>query len=328
MYLDAGIALSLSASLSRGVALERSVQTAIAKEVRGAAKAQAGFLPVSIDASVEGSRNSAVTENEVRMQTEESIFNGVRSALADAELLKSHSTAWPDTEWRVGDFVEFTPGKIVVPLVSAFARLRVIVESLVLATAELSSDSLTKRVPQLLALMRSEADETTDFDSGLALMNEMGEIARAIAKVLSQLEDEAESSGLIDIVMFESQQEEPRAIAVASLDRRYVDAKLLRRLGQGNFGVLGKVLRVPVEGTAFNAYRNSMLGATNQFPVLLNRFTEMLYQLPLIFGDSVFVADEDGNVRLDFVGSASAVSELRPLWLLPSLEVLPIAIYA
>jgi hypothetical protein len=46
VYLDAGIALSLSASLSRGVALERSVQTAIAKEATGALKGRGGLSPV------------------------------------------------------------------------------------------------------------------------------------------------------------------------------------------------------------------------------------------------------------------------------------------
>jgi hypothetical protein len=177
-------------------------------------------------------------------------------------------------------------------------------------------------------LCGKESDKSDDLDSVLSMVTELGEIARALARVLSQLEDEAGSSGLVDIVMFERQLDEPRAIAVASLDRDYVDTKLLRRLGQGNFGVLGKVLRVPQPGTAFNAYRNSMLGATNQLPVLLNRLTEQLYQLPLLLGDSVLVGDEEKHDRLDFVGSASAISELQPLWLLPSLEILPVAIYA
>lgn len=329
VYLDAGIALSLSASLSRGVALERSVQTAIKKEARGAVKSRVGVGPVaSVEATADAARSSAVTENEVRMQTEESIFNAVRSALDETGLLKSPSTSWAEANWLVGDFVEFTPGRVVVPLVSAFARLRVIVESLVSATGELSPDALANRVPQLLQFVRSESDGSADLDDALALFTELGEIARALADILVRLEEEAESSGLIDIVMFEHHLSTPRVMAVASLDRRYVDTKLLRRLGQGKFGVLGKVLRTPEDGTAFNAYRNSMLGATNQLSVWLHRFTELLYRFPLIFGDSLTLTGEEGDTLMHFVGSASAISELRPLWMLPSLEVLPVAIYA
>lgn len=328
IYLDAGVALSLSASLSRGVAVERSVQTAITKEAKRAVKWRAGTGAISAGATADATDKSAVTESEVRMQTEESIFNGVRTALSQARLISSPAGAWADTEWQVGQFVEIRPARIVVPLISVFARLRALVEAFVMATSELSTEALTTRVPQLLHIVQEESDESDNLESVLSMVTELGEVAQALARVLCQLEDEAESSGLVDIVMFERQLGEPSAIAVASLDREYVDTKLLRRLGQGNFGVLGKVLRVPEAGTAFNAYRNSMLGATNQLPVLLNRLTEQLYQLPRILGDSVLVGDEENHVRFDFVGSASAISELHPLWLLPSLEVLPVAIYA
>lgn len=329
VYLDAGVALSLSASLSRGVAVERSVQTAITDEAKSAVKGRVNVVPVlAVDATADAAQISAVTESEVRMQTRESIFNGARSALSGSGLLKSPSSSWVETDWRVGDFVEFTPGRMIVPLVSALARLRVMAEAVVLATAELSPDALSTRVPQIMELVRTGSDESTALDDVLTLVTEAGELARALTGILVLIEDEATSSGLIDVVMFERQLSIPQVIAVASLDRNYVDTKLLRRLGQGEFGVLGKVLRVPEQDTAFNAYRNSMLGVTNQLPVLLTRFTELLYELPLVFGDGVTVRGEDGDSFLNFVGSASAISELRPLWLLPSLEVLPVAIYA
>jgi hypothetical protein len=40
--------------------------------------------------------------------------------------------------------------------------------------------------------------------------------------------------------------------------------------------VLGKVVRAPADGTAFNAFRNSMFGATSQFAVLLSQLTDRL----------------------------------------------------
>lgn len=172
-------------------------------------------------------------------------------------------------------------------------------------------------------------DGEPDVDAVLSLITETGEIARALAGVIKRLEEEAEASGLVDVVMFEKQMVAPRVVAVASLDREYVDTKLLRRLGQGNFGVLGKVIRVPEPQTAFNAFRNSMLGATNQLPVLLTRFHTRLFELPLLLGDGVYVGeDEEQGVFLNFVGSASAISELHPLWAYPSVEIFPVAIYA
>ena len=117
-------------------------------------------------------------------------------------------------------------------------------------------------------------------------------------------------------------------MTVASLDREYVDPKLLRRLGQSNFNVLGKVLRAPEPGTAFNAFRNTMLGATNQLPVMLTKLTTRLIELPRLLGDGVFVGDEEESVFLHVVGAGSAIAELQPLWLCPSVELFPIAIYA
>jgi hypothetical protein len=154
IYLDTGVALSLSASLSRGVAFERSVQTAITNEAKRAVRGRAGIGAVAAGATADATDTSAVTESEVRMQTEESIFNGVRTALGQAGLVSSPAVSWADNDWQVGQFVEITPGRIVVPLVSVFARLRAIVDAFVMATSELSTEALTTRIPQLLDLVR------------------------------------------------------------------------------------------------------------------------------------------------------------------------------
>lgn len=267
----------------------------------------------------------------MRKHTQESIFNSVRGALEADALLKAPVAQWADFEWRVGDFVDFRAERIGVPLISVLARLRVIAESFAFLTSELSTDSLETRIPQILRQLRagaSDGAEDASLDTVLSALREAGEIAHALSGVVNRLETEAEESGLVDIVMFEKERAVSSVIAVASLDRDYVDTRLLRRLGQSNFGVLGKVIRVPEIGTAFNAFRNSMLGATNQFPVLLSRLTERLFELPLLLGDSVYIGDEDDRILLDFVGSASAITEMMPLWASPSVELFPIAIYA
>jgi len=269
----------------------------------------------------------------VRKQTQESIFNAVRHSLEASDLLRRPASPWAEAEWHTGEFVDFTSERIVVPLVSAFSRLRVIAEAFAFATSELSSQSLQAHIPQLFEQMRGgdsdePHDDSPDFDTILSLISEIGELARAVAGVIRRLEDEADASGLVDVVMFESHTAAAPVVAVASLDREYVDTKLLRRLGQGTFGVLGKVVRTPEPGTAFNAFRNSMLGATNQLPVLLTRLSARLEELPLLLGDAVGVGNEDQSVFLSFVGSASAYTELQPLWLCPSVEIFPVAIYA
>lgn len=312
---------------------ESSVERAISNDTAGSARARLGGLPIADlggDASI--ARSVAVTENEVRKQTQESIFNAVRSALRENGLLREMPATWRDGNWQVGEFVEFTAARTVVPLVSALGRARVIAESFAFMTAELSVESLERRVPQIYQQLRSGADEEDEeewtFADVIAYIREFGEVARALAGVIQRVEAEAEASGLVDIVMVDDRSDASPVLAVASLDRDYVTTKLLRRLGQGQFGVLGKVLRAPEEGTAFNAFRNSMLGATNQLPVLLSGFSERLAQLPRLLGDSVFVGDENQNVRFDFVGSASALSELSPLMIAPSVEIYPVAIYA
>lgn len=261
---------------------------------------------VSVEGQFGGSRSVAVTENEIRKYTQESIFNSVRDALGGNGLLKVPSSPWADADWQIGQFVDFTAGRIVVPLVSALSRLRVIAESFAFVTSELSVDRLQTHVPQLLQQLRSGAetdeDEDMNLDQVLSFLTETGEIARALAGVVGRLEAEAEESGLVDVVMFEDQMSVPQVVAVASLDRDYVDTKLLRRLGQGHFGVLGKVMRSPQPETAFNAFRNSMLGATNQLPVLLTRFHSRLFELPLLLGDGFHLEVEDGTAFFNFVG--------------------------
>ena len=190
-----------------------------------------------------------MTESEVRKHTQESIFNSVRGSLEVNELLKQPTSPWADYEWRLGEFVDFTSGRTIVPLVSMLSRVRAIAESFAFAASVLSAESLQERA---------------------------------------------------------------------------------RRLGQGHFGVVGKVLRAPEPGTAVNVFRNSMLGATNQLPVLLTRLTSQLTRLPALLGDAVQIDEDDEGdpVYLDFVGSASAFAELNPLWLYPSVEIFPVAIYA
>ncbi len=334
VYLDAGVALSLSASLNRGgLVLEKTVETATAQGRDGSAALHGGLSSVvSVQGHLGTSRSVAVTENEIRKYTQESIFNSVRDALQGNGLLRIPSSPWADADWRIGEFVDFTTGRIVVPLVSALSRVRVIAESFAFVTSELSAERLQKRVPQILQQLRSgtdaDADDDMDLDQVLSFLTETGEIARALAGVVGRLEAEAEESGLVDVVMFEDQMTVPQIVAVASLDRDYVDTKLLRRLGQGHFGVLGKVMRSPEPETAFNAFRNSMLGATNQLPVLLTRFHSRLFELPLLLGDGVNLEADGRTVFLNFVGSASAITELYPIWTYPSVEIFPVAIYA
>lgn len=336
VYLDAGVALSLSASLGRGLVMESSVERAVADKTDTSLGASGGVPRLaSIKSQFEGSQSVAVTESEVRKHTQESIFNNVRGLLEDAQLITTPQ-GWTEAEWRIGDFVDLRTERIVVPLVSVLARLRVIAEAFASFTDGLSPDALEKRIPQFLDRMRAAAVENSEqssvqdhpaFDVVVSLLHETGEIAGALAGVIKQLEEEAEASGLVDVVMLERWREAAEVVVVASLDRDYVDDKLLRRLGQSNFGVLGKVIRTPEENTAFNAFRNSMFGATNQLPRQLSGFTERLKKLPNILGDAVFFAGEDGNmVVVDIVGSASAIAEMSPL-LGPTVELFPIAIY-
>jgi hypothetical protein len=266
----------LSASLGKGLVWESSVEKAVAKNAEGSAGIRGLSVVLPVDAQLGGSRSVAVTESEVRKQTQESIFNAVRHSLEANDLLRRPSSPWADAEWSIGEFVDFTSERIVVPLVSVFSRVRVIAEAFAFATTELSSQSLQTHIPQLFEQMRggesnAPRDDSPDFDTILSLIREIGELARAVAGVIRRLEDEADASGLVDVVMFERHTTAAPVVVVASLDREYVDTKLLRRLGQGTFGVLGKVVRTPEPGTAFNAFRNSMLGATNQLPVLLTR---------------------------------------------------------
>jgi hypothetical protein len=60
--------------------------------------------------------------------------------------------------------------------------------------------------------------------------------------------------------------------------------------------------------------RNSKQRSEEEDPLLASRFYSS--------------SDPLKRPETHFVGSASAISELRPLWLLPSFEVLPVAIYA
>jgi hypothetical protein len=338
IYLDAGVALSLSASLGHGLVWESNVERAVSDGRTASLGARAGVPEgVSLKAELGGSRSIAVTESEVRQQTQESIFNTVRGALEDASLIATPGV-WAEFDWQIGNFVDFRSERIVVPLVSVLSRLRVIADSVAFATSELSTESLEKRIPQLLEQMRSGEDGEIDdpslpddhpaVDTMLSWLKEVGEVASAISGVVNRLEQEADTSGLVDVIMLERRAETPQIIIVASLDRDYVDTRLLRRLGQSNFGVLGKVIRTPESTTAFNAFRNSMLGATNQLPVLLSRLTTRFQEIPQLLGDSVYLGDVEDNVLFDFVGSASAVAEMSPIWICPSVELFPIAIYA
>ena len=55
VYLDAGVALSLSASLSRGLVMESTVETAVANERKANARARAAVAPVmSVDGEIGG----------------------------------------------------------------------------------------------------------------------------------------------------------------------------------------------------------------------------------------------------------------------------------
>jgi hypothetical protein len=337
VYLDAGVALSLAASL--GLVTESTIETAVVSDGKGGFRARAGVGAVlSVDGQIGGSRSVAVTENEVRKHTQASIFNAVRSRLERTELLKAPSSPWIASNWQVGEFVDFRAGRIVVPLVSVLSRLRVIAESFAYATTELSPELLQERIPRLLHQMRSQtgSDEAgeltigadTSFDGVLSLISEAGELAGAVAGVIQRLESEAQTSGLVDVVMLEHHHDTPDIIAVASLDRDYVDSKLLRRLGQSSFNVLGKVLRAPEEGTAVNVFRNSMLGATSQFSVQLQQFASLLSQLSWLVGEGVRLEDGGEGTSFTIVGSAAAIMELNPLWLQPSIEIFPIAIYA
>jgi hypothetical protein len=96
VYLDAGIALSLSASLGRGVVTESTVEKASSDEGSGVGR---GKLGVAHLLTIEGERGKsqsvAVTESEVRRHTQESIFNSVRVALESGGLLRSAS-AWAE----------------------------------------------------------------------------------------------------------------------------------------------------------------------------------------------------------------------------------------
>lgn len=337
VYLDAGVALSLAASL--GLVTESTVETAVVSDGKGGFRARAGVGAVlSVDGQIGGSRSVAITENEVRKHTQASIFNAVRSRLERTELLKLPSSPWGTSHWQVGEFVDFRAGRIVVPLVSVLSRLRVIAESFAYATTELSPEVLQARIPRLLHQVRSQTDsveageltigDDTSLDGVLSLISEAGELARAVAGVIERLEAEAQTSGLVDVVMLEHHHDTPDIIAVASLDRDYVDSKLLRRLGQSSFNVLGKVLRAPKEGTAVNVFRNSMLGATSQFSVQLQQFASLLSQLTWLVGESVRLEDGGKGTSFTIVGSAAAIMELNPLWLQPSIEIFPIAIYA
>jgi hypothetical protein len=336
VYLDAGVALSLSASLGRGLVMESSVERATADKTDSTVGASAGVPHVaSIKSQLGGSQSVAVTESEVRKQTQESIFNNVRGLLDEAELLRTPE-AWETFEWRIGDFVDLRSERIVVPLVSILSRVHVMADAFAFATTELSPDALERRVPQLLDQIReataadselSPVQDNPTVDAVIALLREIGEIARALSGVINRLEEEADASGLVDVVMLQGWNQMPQVVVVASLDRDYVDRKLLRRLGQSTFGVLGKVIRTPERSTAFNAFRNSIFGTTNQFPVLLSRLTQRLQELPSLLGDAVLIPDRDDPV-LNFVGSASALADMNPVWAYPSVELFPIAIYA
>jgi hypothetical protein len=95
----------------------------------------------------------------------------------------------------------------------------------------------------------------------------------------------------------------------------------------------GGLLRsASVAGHRVQCLPQSMLEATNQLPIpltmLLTRLTDQLQQMAGVFGDGIQLRTPDDPTEFTFVGSASAVGEMSPLWLLPSVEILPIAIYA
>jgi hypothetical protein len=85
---------------------------------------------------------------------------------------------------------------------------------------------------------RADTDPTLDIVLGL--VKEVGEVARALAGVAQRVERESEATGLVDIIMFEQERDAPARVVVASLDREYVDDKLLWRMDRASSGCSGR----------------------------------------------------------------------------------------